>query len=421
MLVALALLRSLILGVLTPPYQSSDEHWHLDYARALSQGDLPVLGETPMDPAIIEHDRTVATRRGLGLYGLDPFPLSREAFQPPLAYIVPALGYTVATGPGQALIWFRTVNALIGAAAAAAAFLVGRRAFPDSEFAAPLGGLAAVALPSTALVFATANNDALAALLGLCVLGFAATLVREGGTPRAFGALGALVGVTGIVKLSGWLLVVPALTAAVFAPGARARVRRSAAVLGLTAAVAAPWAVRNIAVYGEPTATSAFAQLAPVPGRSIGGFKLLIGTHPSHPRAQRLWPEVGRTSIGVLRWSDLRLHPAAYLVALIATAVAGTLAVRRLAIGPRSEAIAADVRVTAVFATGLIALTAGLIWYAMTVDYQPQGRYLLPALLPSSAFLGTAVRRRGFVAAACVLAVLLVSAIAVTLRTYGWP
>ena len=69
-LAALALVRSFLFATLTPPYQSSDEPWHLDYARVVSQGHLPVTGRTRIDPAIIRHDKHVSADRKLTLYGI---------------------------------------------------------------------------------------------------------------------------------------------------------------------------------------------------------------------------------------------------------------------------------------------------------------------------------------------------------------
>src|SRR5437879_2811784 len=97
-LAALALVRSLVFASLTPPYQSSDEPWHLDYARVVGQGHLPVTGRTQLDPAIVVHAKQVSSDRHVTLYGITNPPLSREAFQPPLAYNVTGLGVSLHRG-----------------------------------------------------------------------------------------------------------------------------------------------------------------------------------------------------------------------------------------------------------------------------------------------------------------------------------
>src|ERR1700694_2794809 len=48
-LVAFALLRSLVLGAVTPPYQVSDEPWHLDDARVIHT--LVVINAAAFQPA----------------------------------------------------------------------------------------------------------------------------------------------------------------------------------------------------------------------------------------------------------------------------------------------------------------------------------------------------------------------------------
>src|SRR5882762_3145191 len=124
-LAGLALARSLLLGALIPPYQSSDEPWHLDYARALASGIVPVYGKTRMDPSIAADDKSVSRSRGLVLYGIDNPPMSREANQPPLGYVLPALGWAVASGPRSALEIFRLIDAVIGAGTVLVAGLAG--------------------------------------------------------------------------------------------------------------------------------------------------------------------------------------------------------------------------------------------------------------------------------------------------------
>jgi 4-amino-4-deoxy-L-arabinose transferase-like glycosyltransferase len=412
---ALALARSLVLGWATPPYQSSDEPWHLDYARSLAHGRLPVLGQTRLDPAIVAHDKRVTAERGLTLYGIDAAAQSREALQPPLGYVLPAVAYRLlGSDPGRGLIAFRTIDALLGAALAVLAFHFGRVAFPTRRYAAPLAGVAAVGLPSGAMVASTAANDALAAVLSLGALVMAIEVARRGASTRRCLALGAVVGLAALTKATGLLLLAPAVLAVTAGRGRR-KVAGAAWCAAAAGAVLAPWAARNLAVYGEPFGTSATGSFLPLPASRLGGWRLLLGARPTNPVAQPFWPELGRTSVGVLRWTDLELAWWAYALAG-AVAAAGVVALARWV---TRSARPDEQRSVALAALTALALIAAVWWYAYSLDYQPQGRYLVAGLLALAAAVGAAVGRRGFVMASATFAVLMLSAVVTTLHAYG--
>ena len=421
-LVVAALARSLVLGLLIPPYQSSDEPWHLDYARALADGELPVLGETRMDPAIVAHDEAVTSSEGLTLYGIDDPPMSREAFQPPLGYALPAVAYRLSgSDPARGLIAFRAINAVLGALLVVLAVHLAAVAFPDRRHAALLAGLTALGLPAVALVASTANNDAPAAVLSLLVLLQAVRIARAGDRrTRDVLILGALVGLGAWTKASVAVLIVPAVVA-VALPANRDRRRRlvdAALAVGAFAAVVAPWWIRDLAVYGDVGGTRAFGEFSPAPGREIGGPGLFLHERATIPRAGRFWPRLAQTTVGVLRWTDLYLPLAAYLVAGVATLAGGVVAAAGLRRSGRTDH--GERRVVAVLASGGFALLAALVWFAYDVDFQPQGRYLLPASISTAAVVGAFVRPRGAVVGGAVLVGLLACTIVLAGETWGW-
>jgi 4-amino-4-deoxy-L-arabinose transferase-like glycosyltransferase len=396
-LAGLALARSLVLGTLIPPYQSSDEPWHLDYARALASGVIPVYGRTRIDPTIVADDKAVSRSKALVLYGIDNPPMSREANQPPLAYVLPAAGWAVASGPRSALRIFRFIDAVIGAAIVVAAAWAGRRMFPTRRWAGPFAALTVLLLPSMAIVGSTANNDAAATLVGLIVIAEACALVRRGGPLWLFTLLGLGVGVAGLTKATALVLVVPATMVALMAPstGRRTRVARSIAVAMPALALNAIWTVHNLVVYGDLTGTKPFDAFDAQPGSRLGGWRLLLDARPTLSRAHRFWPQVFRTSVGVLRWSDLTLPDVAYGLAALG-AVTGVILVLAWLVQTQvgNAPSSADRRVMIVVGAALASQVAGLVGYAMTADYQPQGRYLLIGIAAASAVVGAALSAR---------------------------
>ena len=191
-----------------------------------------------------------------------------------------------------------------------------------------------------------------------------------------------------------------------------------AAVIATATAINAPWIARNLVVYGDLEGTKAFRLFPTIPGSRIGGWRILLGVHPSVRHAKRFWPELGRGGVGVLRWSDLHLPAWAYLLSLV-VATAGAIA----AIGwlRRVGAASADRRAALVVLAAALASVAGAVWFAITVDYQPQGRYVLPAVLALVGLGGAAVGRRGFALGAATLVALLGAALATTVHAFGLP
>jgi len=89
--------------------------------------------------------------------------------------------------------------------------------------------------------------------------------------------------------------------------------------------------------------------------------------------------ELGRSAFGVFRNADLPLPSVFYLCVVIFSLiglVAGARALRQTL--RRSLAVRATLWLTATLALNV----AVVVWNAWAVDYQPQGRYLLPAVIP---------------------------------------
>lgn len=409
LVVAVAVGRAALLAVLVPPYQASDEPWHVDRARVLATGQLGVLGRTPAGAEVLAHQQQVAANRGLRAYAEGPW--SREVFQPPLAYLPTAVAWRAGADPPTALVVGRAVDVLFGGLAAVAALWMARRALPHQPAAAVTSGLVAATLPSLGAVAGSANNDALLVVVACLLVGGAAGVARtRAASARTAVGLGVGVGAAGLVKANGLLLAAPVLVGLWWSSP---RWRRLAAAATGAVAVAGWWLLRNVAVYGDPLGTSAFAAFGPAPGRTLGGWRLLLGGQPTHPDAGPLWSELWRTTVGAFGWTDLWLPGWVYALSGVLTLLGVAAALRWW-----RRATAADRRAAVTLLSALPPLLAATLWFAFTVDWQPQGRYLLPGVLPVVAVLGAGLGRRGLTVVGCLGAVWVATSLLVVVGAY---
>ncbi len=266
-------------NALVPPYENLDELEHAEFVRYVAErGGLPVHGE--------------AARLG--------YRVRQESSQPPLYYLVaaawvrlwhlptnpnaprPVPGSEVACSPTPTLYdkltwqhppgadfpWqgaARTVHALRGlstlmqAATVAAAWELGRRLFRSEEGAAVTAALLAFN-PQFLLLAADVDNDNLVVPLAawaLVALDGAVHAAEHRG--RRLALFGLLTGLAALSKLSGFALL--ALGGAAWLclllrerPAPRRALRWGTAIVLPAALLVAPWVVRNLRLYGDPTA-----------------------------------------------------------------------------------------------------------------------------------------------------------------------
>lgn len=330
------LLLGLTFGLLVPPFENLDEIEHFGVVRHVAEtGRLPVHGAPEAEA----------------------YHYRQEASQPPLYYLLSAalvrfLGLRaddaagfwrfnpyVSCGPNAAspydnratfyhnarsesfpwrgallmLHFLRAWSTLLQAGTVVGAYLLARRLFPRRR-AVVLLAMAVVAFnPQFLLVASGVNNDNLVTPLvtwGLLVL-LRAWL--EGLSWRRALVLGLLIGLAGLSKLSGWLLLPFSCLAMLisFLRRPRAALRSfliSLVLVMLTAlAVGGWWFWRNWQLYGDPTALQPMLEL--VGARDRPAFSLSVadlmfrsfwGQIPCafYPPAF-YWPYVALTALGV--------------------------------------------------------------------------------------------------------------------------
>ncbi len=362
----------------TPPWQAPDEPAHYNYVRHLAEGrGLPELKPGDWDAAYL--DFLKANRFPPGS---DISPIRYEFHQPPLYY---ALLTPVYLATGGSLLAMRLASLAIGALAVVGVYLAGRLLFPAEP---PVGvGAAGVAatLPQHVAVLASVNNDALAGAVAAALLawGLAGLIGNPSLTWAVAGGILADLGLltkTTVYPLVGLAVLLP-LVAGRRAKGA-GRLGTFGVVAGLALVIGGWWFLRNAAVYG---------------GLDILGLgrhdQVVVGqprTGPLSPRLVVDWSLTAFRSFWLqLGWMGVPAEDWVYGLLAGLALVAGSgalLLILDLVRSPQTRA--------AVFWLGL---AAGLVivqfgWYNLQF-YQPQGRYLFPAMAVWALALAAGFRR----------------------------
>lgn len=234
-------------------------------------------------------------------------------------------------------------------------------------------GLAVALHPQLVFVNAYVNGDSFTiAAVALLVLALSRWAVGGEGAAR-LGWVGAAAGVVLLGKPAGYVALLPtAVWVAVAWRRGRVRAASLLAAGAATALTGAPilaWnAVRN---GGDPLGLGKYREL----------LRTAYQAHPASGGPLAQLPTFVRdlfgSSFGVFRNADLPL-PGIFFVGAAAFLAAGI----GLA-GVRMHRTSGVARRMLGWLLATICLALGLvIWNSWTVDYQPQGRYLLPALVP---------------------------------------
>ncbi|MBC7263246.1 MAG: glycosyltransferase family 39 protein [Chloroflexi bacterium] len=368
-------------GVVTPVFEAPDESEHYAYIQHLADGGgLPV--QSP--------DRETAWKQ--------------EGSQPPLYYAAgAALTFWIETGSIERMGWrnphakvgipgtedninvfihtrdedfpwhgvplavhiLRLFSLALGSTTVLFTYLLAREIFPQRKYTALGAAMLLAFTPQFVFISSAVNNDN--AVIALCTMGLwlLVRIWRHGPSWRRWIALGMLVGLAGLAKLSGLGLAILAIlvTIALWRREG-ASVLSGAALAGLIAlALAGWWYVRNFALYGDFTGLNVMLDV--------------FGRRTALPRPDALWGEVrglrmsywalfGWFQILVDRWQYLAFD----LLAIAAVAGLGLALARRPRQGMRGE--------VGITFSWMLIIGAGLIRWTMLVPAS-QGRLLYPA------------------------------------------
>lgn len=369
-LFAVGLALRLVLLHATPPFAAPDEAAHFRYLQYVATHHaLP-----------IQHARMGQTS-------------DYEDYQPPLYYVISAPVYAAAqrlTGDEtETLGALRSLSLLWWVATFACAVALVRRLRLDGT----LPGIVAIGLvallPTYIALSIAVTNDGLAVALSTAALMVAANPV----TRRAALTLGLLMGLALLAKLTA-IALLPAVLVWLYLR--RVPVRHLLIAGGTAAAVVAPFFIRNLLTYGDPTAE----KVANIPYQWTGIATAIrasaINIIPT------FWSTYGPGN-GVSPFSSIETT---LTVALFAAAVWVALSRRRIWHLVLPTPLGAFLCASAVGGMVAIALT---MRFGLLYD-QPQGRYLFPLLVPLGLIAGAALeglglsRARRYVVPLCALA-----------------
>jgi hypothetical protein len=383
-ILALILIIYVVLGVLyavfTPPWQVPDEPAHYNYIRHIAEeGSLPVMAPGDYDQAYLER---ITDQENPFPPDLPIDPITYEDHQPPLYYLLATLVYLLFDG---ALLPLRLFSVALGLGTLLIAHGLIRQLFPQRP-AVPLVATALIAfIPQHLAMMAGVENDALAELLVAAGLWMAVRYVQGDVNGRQFlVGWGLILGLVVLTKVSAYVV----LPVALLAVGLRTHregeswgraAGRAAWIFWATAALAGPWLIRNIGIYGwtDPL--------------GMGRHNLVVEGQPrtvawvaEYGLGGLLW-RMARTTFqsfwGQFGWMGVPLQPAIYLALLV---FSGMLVVGFVGwTFDRRRARLTLPQVDGLMVLGASGLLTALIYLAYNLTFvQHQGRYLFPALIP---------------------------------------
>jgi len=262
-------------ALVTPTLEAPDEIYHYDYIRVLIKTGRPPVLEAGGGRGFGHHAPLYYAIGALASFwvGENDLHLWPDRHNPFFGYRFGDVGRdnknlyihpdddrfgTSDTWLGVRVV--RVVSVLMGAVTVWVIYRIGREVFPDRpEMGVGAAGLAAF-IPEFLFISGAVNDDNGAALFGALSLWAMVRILRQGPTLRRCVALGGALGLGWLSKLTTMALVPTAgLVVAWIAYRRRSwreLLRWGAVVFTMAALFIAPWMVRQILLYGDPTGTT---------------------------------------------------------------------------------------------------------------------------------------------------------------------
>jgi 4-amino-4-deoxy-L-arabinose transferase-like glycosyltransferase len=382
----------------TPPWQAPDEPAHYNYIAHVADAAASSAGWPSISPEDYPADKVARVMaREIGPE-TDLGDLRYEDHQPPLyywlaswVYRLPSRSDATDTGAEAArLLALRLTGTLLTLVTTTLTWTWVRLGWPDEPALALAAAGFTAFLPMHAAIGASVNNDVLALPLMAAVLVVTLAHATARIDERRLRWLGGgLLGAAFLTKLTVYVAALP-LALAAWLParrGRRLRVLAASSPVWIGMALAAPWWLRNAAVYGwrDPLALAAHA-VAVQPQPTTAAFVAEFG-----------WTALMRRAVvftfdsfwGVYGWMSVFLPAWVYSGLALACCVSAAGLwrhgrARRSA--PRARPDHRDGEWAAWRLGSITAIGSLCAFLAYNLHFvQHQGRYLFPALLPLAA------------------------------------
>lgn len=387
-LVGLVILVEIIFGFLyavnTPRWEAPDEPAQFNYVRHIAEtGTLPVLNSGDYDQEYLEKIKAL---KFPPTFSIDS--IRYESYEPPLYYMLAAPVYLAARAAGlDAVLALRLLSVGLGGILLLLAYRVFAQVFPTRPMlsAAATGLMAAV--PMHVAMGAAINADSLAEVLLAAV--FLISLARAGGRlgDRRFVLLGGIVfGLVLLTSIKIYASVVLILFAEVRfrAGGLGAKTWKTILpLLAVSLVLSSWWFIRNALLYGGDIFGLARHDAVVIGQPTTADWIVKYGLKNTVAdffiiTFKSFWAQFG--------WMGVLVSDRIYVGLLVLT-IAAVLGVSLLALRKFRLFEEKGWRPSWVWALlGLWLMVAALDLVLYNLRYfQPQGRYLFPALIPISA------------------------------------
>ncbi len=263
----------------------------------------------------------------------------------------------------------RFLGVALGAASVLLAYELDRAVWPESRPAAFLAAVLMALRPMFLFIAASVNNDNLIVFLATWTMLLVVRLLRDGLTTRRAITLAVVVSLATITKISG-LTLLPVIGLAFLIHALRTgrwreTILAGLALVGVWAALAGWWYVRNIALYGELLGINTQAAIAG--GREVTLLALA-----------REWYGFWVSYWGLFGAVNILMPPWAYRLYGLLT-IAGLLGLGWWVIGQIRRRAWDGLIIPGVLAVQTILTFMGIVRWTMTT-YASQGRLMFPAM-----------------------------------------
>lgn len=395
----------LVFGVLyavrTPHWEAPDEPAHYNYVRVLAEtGTFPVLQQGDYDQAYLEEIKSEKFPPELSVDAI-----RYESHQPPLYYVLATPFYLAARGLNLDIVLVvRLLNVVLALGLSLVAFQVFGLVFPENPLLRLAGVGILATLPMNIAVNAAINNDTLAEFIVAVILWISLLRLHGSLMPRRFILLGGLtygaalltkttiysaaallvaaeIGYQLIGQRVEWLRTLPNRSVNLM----RAVGKTLLSLFGIALVLSVLWFVRNASLYGVTDLFGLGRHDAVVVGQTTTAQWL--ATNGLRNTVIDLFAISFKSFWAQFGWMGVLVSDRIYAFFFVFTAASSLGALLMLArLWRNRKLLKPEVRWTWLLLGLLLVLVIAADAYYNLKFFQPQGRYLFPALIPIAAF-----------------------------------